>query len=123
MVKGWDSSTSSEDESSDDKKKAKKPAPKRSKSLDNLKPHQKKVAIRNQNKAKTIQYDERGKPIPRKLTAEELANSSIIRDEAVPPVPTIVGDISGWLPVDDNLPNHPTMVTGLMRFVSAWCTL
>ncbi len=105
MVKGWDSSSSSEDESD------KKPAPKRSKSLDNLKPHQKKAAIRNQGKAQTIQYDERGKPIPRKLTAEELANSSIIHDESVPPVPTIVGDIAGWLPVEDNLPNHPTMVT------------
>jgi hypothetical protein len=110
MVKGWDSSSSSssEDESSDKKRK---PAPKRSKSLENLKPHQKKAALRNQAKAKTIQYDERGKPVPRKLTAEELANSSILRDESVPAVPTIVGDISGWLPCDDNLPNHPTMVT------------
>lgn len=115
MVKGWDSSTSSDDESSDDKKKGKKPAaPKRSKSLENLKPHQRKAAVRNQAKAQTIKYDERGKPIPRKLTAEELANSSIMRDESVPAVPTIVGDISGWLPVDDNLPNHPTMVTGLV---------
>jgi hypothetical protein len=113
MVKGWDSSTSSEDESSDDKKK-KPDAHKRSKSLENLKPHQRKAAVRNQTKAQTIKYDERGKPIPRKLTAEELANSSIMRDESVPAVPTIVGDISGWLPVEDNLPNHPTMVTGLV---------
>ncbi len=109
MVKGWDSSTSSS-ESSDDKKKGKKPVPKRSKSLENLKPHQRKAAVANQAKAQAIKYDERGKPIPRKLTAEELANSSIVRDEAVPAVPTIVGEISGWLPIDDNLPNHPTMV-------------
>lgn len=109
MVKGWDSSTSSE-ESSDDKKKSKKAAPKRSKSLENLKPNQRKAAVANQSKAQAIKYDERGKPIPRKLTGEELANSSIIRDESVPAVPTIVGDISGWAPLDDNLPNHPTMV-------------
>lgn len=111
MTKGWDSSSDSDSDSSSSSENDKKhKPPKRSKSLESLKPHQRKAHAKiAKDKATKTQYDEKGKPIPRKLTAEELQNSSIIRDPGVPEIPTIVGPIAGWAPVDDNLPNHPTM--------------